>query len=168
MAIGAGVGAAIGAATGRLDVGTAVGAGGLLLGASEGARVGAISAGILQWRYDMAYVQCMYAKGHQVPGMASPRRPVMSRHRRRTPHLRRPRAWCWCLLTANSHAIERGAAHPLDHTALTTCMSCGIVAFHPSRCRAADLFSTFRVNQLATAFVSDSRTAISKARGSAT
>lgn len=72
-AIGAGVGAAIGAATGRPDVGAAVGAGGgLLLGATEGARVGAIAAGTLQWRYDMAYVQCMYAKGHQVPGMASP------------------------------------------------------------------------------------------------
>ncbi len=24
-------------------------------------------AGTLQWRYDMAYVQCMYAKGHRVP-----------------------------------------------------------------------------------------------------
>ena len=72
-AVGAGVGAAIGAAAGRPDVGTAVGAGGgLLLGATEGARVGAIAAGTLQWWYDMAYVQCMYAKGHQVPGMTSP------------------------------------------------------------------------------------------------
>jgi hypothetical protein len=30
------------------------------------------SAATLQWRYDMAYVQCMYAKGHRVPGGAPP------------------------------------------------------------------------------------------------
>ena len=29
-------------------------------------------AGTLQWRYDMAYVQCMYAKGHRVPDGAVP------------------------------------------------------------------------------------------------
>jgi hypothetical protein len=33
-------------------------------------------AGTLQWRYDMAYVQCMYAKGHRVPdGAPSPPSP---------------------------------------------------------------------------------------------
>jgi hypothetical protein len=26
----------------------------------------------LQWRYDMAYVQCMYAKGHRVPDATTP------------------------------------------------------------------------------------------------
>ena len=26
----------------------------------------------LQWRYDVAYVQCMYAKGHRVPYAATP------------------------------------------------------------------------------------------------
>jgi hypothetical protein len=32
-----------------------------------GAQAGRSSAATLQWRYDMAYVQCMYAKGHAVP-----------------------------------------------------------------------------------------------------
>ncbi len=36
-------------------------------GAQAGAR-----AATRQWRYDMAYVQCMYAKGHRVPDGASP------------------------------------------------------------------------------------------------
>jgi hypothetical protein len=39
--------------------------------ASQQLRTGAHSMGnsaaTLQWRYDMAYVQCMYAKGHAVP-----------------------------------------------------------------------------------------------------
>ena len=35
-----------------------------------GAQARAVSAAMLQWRYDLAYVQCMYAKGHQVPGGA--------------------------------------------------------------------------------------------------
>jgi hypothetical protein len=29
-------------------------------------------AATLQWRYDMAYVQCMYAKGHRVPDGTRP------------------------------------------------------------------------------------------------
>ena len=36
-------------------------------GAQAGAR-----AATLQWRYDVAYVQCMAAKGHRVPGGATP------------------------------------------------------------------------------------------------
>jgi hypothetical protein len=36
-----------------------------------GAQTGA-NAATLQWRYDMAYVQCMYAKGHRVPDGAQP------------------------------------------------------------------------------------------------
>jgi hypothetical protein len=36
-----------------------------------GTSAGASSA-TLQWRYDMAYVQCMYAKGHRVPDGAPP------------------------------------------------------------------------------------------------
>jgi hypothetical protein len=36
-----------------------------------GAQAGASSA-TLQWRSDMAYVQCMYAKGHRVPEGAPP------------------------------------------------------------------------------------------------
>jgi hypothetical protein len=38
----------------------------------SGAQAGALSAATLQWRYDMAYVQCMYAKGHRVPDGAPP------------------------------------------------------------------------------------------------
>jgi outer membrane lipoprotein SlyB len=73
-AIGAAAGAAIGAATGHPGVGAAVGAGGgLLTGTAAGAQAGAVSSGALQARYDIAYVQCMYAKGDQVPGVvASP------------------------------------------------------------------------------------------------
>jgi outer membrane biogenesis lipoprotein LolB len=37
-----------------------------------GAQAGARSAATLQWRYDMAYVQCMYAKGYRVPDGAVP------------------------------------------------------------------------------------------------
>ena len=36
-------------------------------GTQAGAR-----AATLQWRYDMAYVQCMYTKGHRVPDGAPP------------------------------------------------------------------------------------------------
>jgi outer membrane lipoprotein SlyB len=71
-AIGAAAGAAIGAATGHPGVGAAVGAGGgLLTGTAAGAQAGAVSSGALQQRYDIAYVQCMYAKGDQVPGVAA-------------------------------------------------------------------------------------------------
>jgi hypothetical protein len=76
-AVGAGLGAAVGAAAGRPDVGAAVGAGtGLLMGTATGAEAGAMSARTRQWRYDVAYVQCMYAKGNQVPGVASAPQPT--------------------------------------------------------------------------------------------
>jgi hypothetical protein len=55
-AIGGGRGAAIGAGAGALG-GTAVGA-----GPSERAQYS------LQQRYDLAYAQCMYSRGNQVPG----------------------------------------------------------------------------------------------------
>jgi Glycine-zipper domain len=68
-ALGAAAGAAIGAAAGNAGVGAAVGAGtGILVGTAVGAESGSTTAGTLQWRYDVAYVQCMYAKGNQVPG----------------------------------------------------------------------------------------------------
>jgi len=67
--LGAAAGAAIGAAAGSPDVGAAVGAGtGLLMGSAAGAEAGSAASGSLQQRYDVAYVQCMYAKGNQVPG----------------------------------------------------------------------------------------------------
>jgi hypothetical protein len=68
-ALGAGVGALIGAATGHPGAGAAIGAGsGLLVGTASGANAGNISGYEAQRRYDNTYVQCMYAKGNQVPG----------------------------------------------------------------------------------------------------
>jgi hypothetical protein len=67
--LGAAAGATIGAAAGNAGVGAAVGAGtGVLVGTAAGAESGYSTAGTLQWRYDVAYVQCMYAKGNQMPG----------------------------------------------------------------------------------------------------
>jgi hypothetical protein len=67
--IGAGLGAAIGAATGNPGTGAAIGAGsGLLLGTASGAESGRAYGMDAQRRYDNTYVQCMYAKGNQVPG----------------------------------------------------------------------------------------------------
>ena len=65
--IGTAVGAGLGAAFGG-GGGAAVGASfGLLTGIAVGAGRGESSAYALQRRYDQAYVQCMYAKGHRVP-----------------------------------------------------------------------------------------------------
>ena len=67
--LGAGVGAAIGAASGNPGAGAAIGAGsGLLVGTAAGADAGQMSGGEAQRRYDIAYQQCMYAKGNQLPG----------------------------------------------------------------------------------------------------
>jgi hypothetical protein len=66
--LGAATGAAIGAASGNPATGAAVGAGAGLLG---GSLVGASNAEATRWtiqrRYDTAYMQCMYAKGNQIP-----------------------------------------------------------------------------------------------------
>ena len=75
--LGAGLGAAIGAATGNFGAG-------LGIGAASGAIVGTASASGpyygAQWegqrRYDHAYMQCMYSKGNQVPGVRTYRRGV--------------------------------------------------------------------------------------------
>jgi Glycine-zipper domain len=67
--LGAGAGAAIGAAAGDAGLGAAIGAGsGLLFGTATGAEAGAGASRSLQWRYDASYMQCMYAKGNQLPG----------------------------------------------------------------------------------------------------
>jgi len=67
-AIGAAAGALIGAAAGEPAGGAAIGAGsGLLLGGAAGTGTYESSAYALQNRYDITYVQCMYAKGNQVP-----------------------------------------------------------------------------------------------------
>ena len=66
-AVGTAIGAAAGAAIdgGR---GAATGAGaGLLVGSLAGTGASETSSYGLQQRYDVGYVQCMYAKGHRVP-----------------------------------------------------------------------------------------------------
>jgi hypothetical protein len=66
--LGGATGAALGAAAGNPAMGAAAGAGAGLFG---GSMVGATDAGtaqmIMQRRYDIAYAQCMYAKGNQIP-----------------------------------------------------------------------------------------------------
>ena len=74
-ALGAALGAAIGAATGGAGVGAAIGAAsGLLGGTAVGANAGQAYGGEAQRRYDMAYQQCMYAKGNQIPGVVQQHR----------------------------------------------------------------------------------------------
>ena len=74
-AVGAAMGAAIGAATGNAAAGAAIGGGtGLLGGTAMGSNAGASSEYTLQRRYDIAYQQCMYSKGNQIPGAAPVRR----------------------------------------------------------------------------------------------
>lgn len=66
-ALGTAVGAVAGAAIGG-SRGAGVGAGsGLLIGTAAGSGSGQVSAQGSQRRYDNAYIQCMYAKGHRVP-----------------------------------------------------------------------------------------------------
>jgi hypothetical protein len=65
--VGTLVGAAAGAAIGGHQ-GAGVGAGtGLLVGSLAGTESADVSGYGVQRRYDVSYVQCMYAKGHQVP-----------------------------------------------------------------------------------------------------
>ena len=66
--LGAATGAAIGAASGNPATGAAVGAGaGLLGGTLVGASNAEAAHATVQHRYDVAYMQCMYAKGNQIP-----------------------------------------------------------------------------------------------------
>ncbi|MGO9953562.1 MAG: glycine zipper family protein [Dissulfurispiraceae bacterium] len=66
----AGLGAVIGAAVGHWGTGAAIGAAsGLLLGTAAGAGASQASGYAVQRRYDVAYMQCMYAKGNLLPGM---------------------------------------------------------------------------------------------------
>lgn len=67
-------GAVLGAAAGALIGGNHAGAGvGAAVGGMTGAAVGSdqsqYTASTAQRRYDIAYQQCMYAKGNQVPGV---------------------------------------------------------------------------------------------------
>ena len=80
--VGAAVlGTAIGAAAGALGGGhhdsTGSGAAaGLITGSMVGAGQSANASRDAQRRYDIAYEQCMYAKGNQVPGYAMPAAPL--------------------------------------------------------------------------------------------
>jgi hypothetical protein len=68
--LGAGVGAAIGSASGNMGAGAAIGSGaGLLYGTAMAGGPAYDSQRQLQRRYDIAYQQCMYAKGNQIPGV---------------------------------------------------------------------------------------------------
>lgn len=65
--VGTAIGTVAGAAIGGHQ-GAAVGAGvGLAGGALAGSGTSYAAAGSLQQRYDYAFTQCMYAKGHKVP-----------------------------------------------------------------------------------------------------
>lgn len=76
---GAAAGAVLGAASGALmghghegPTESMAGAG-MIVGSAAGANAAGRSSMSLQRRYDLAYEQCMYAKGNQVPGYGSPR-----------------------------------------------------------------------------------------------
>jgi hypothetical protein len=71
--IGTGLGLALGAATGDGHAAAAGAVAGGAVGATIGAGTSDTANYSLQRRYDIAYAQCMYAKGNQVPGFARPR-----------------------------------------------------------------------------------------------
>ena len=74
--LGSGLGALIGSVSGYGGAGAAIGAGGgLLIGSAAGADSGRVYGYEAQRRYDSYYLQCMYAKGNQVPGFVAPRQP---------------------------------------------------------------------------------------------
>lgn len=75
--LGAAIGALFGAAVGDAGGGAAIGAGmGMLGGGAVAADMSGASSAQLQAIYDRAYLDCMYARGHRVPGpVAAYRRP---------------------------------------------------------------------------------------------
>ncbi|WP_370527722.1 YMGG-like glycine zipper-containing protein [Comamonas sp. Tr-654] len=67
-AVGAVLGAALGAAVGNHQ-GAGIGAaGGAIVGTSAAGPGTSYSQGTIQYQYNNAYLQCMYARGNQVPG----------------------------------------------------------------------------------------------------
>jgi hypothetical protein len=78
-AIGTVVGAAAGALIGQGSYNPSAAAGwgagtGLLIGSTVGGGNSQVSSYSLQQRFDIAYMQCMYLRGNQVPGQVSYRR----------------------------------------------------------------------------------------------
>jgi hypothetical protein len=70
--LGAGLGAAVGGGRGAA-IGAGAGAlGGTAIGASQAQETGMT----VQRRYDIAYSQCMYSRGNQVPGYVAPAAPA--------------------------------------------------------------------------------------------
>ena len=68
--VGAGLGAAIGSASGNAGAGAGIGAAsGLIGGAAVASGPASAASWGLQRRYDIAYEQCMYAKGNIIPGV---------------------------------------------------------------------------------------------------
>jgi hypothetical protein len=67
-AIGTALGLALGAATGSGRAATVGAVGGAAVGGTIGANQSDRANFSLQRRYDIAYAQCMYAKGNEVPG----------------------------------------------------------------------------------------------------
>jgi len=65
--VGTVIGALIGAAVGNHRSAAAGAGAGLVIGSAVGAGSAQQNAQTLQQRYDNAYIQCMYAKGHRVP-----------------------------------------------------------------------------------------------------
>jgi hypothetical protein len=85
-ALGAAAGAAIGSASGNMGAGAAIGAGtGLLVGSAAGSNYASASYYEAQRRYDNAYLQCMYAKGNQIPGYRRSYNPSATPSRRMSP-----------------------------------------------------------------------------------
>lgn len=75
--VGGAAGAALGAAAGNPALGAAIGAGvGAVGGTATGASAASVDSWTVQGRYDIAYQQCMYAKGNQIPGAMRASRPV--------------------------------------------------------------------------------------------
>ncbi len=75
--VGAGLGAAIGSASGHVGAGAAIGAaGGMAVGAAGASEPARAAGHEVQRRYDIAYQQCMYSKGNQVPGVVRESRRV--------------------------------------------------------------------------------------------
>ena len=119
--LGGALGAAIGAAAGNPAMGAAVGAGsGLVLGTATGANADFQTGASMQRRYDIAYTQCMYAKGNQIPtaaqwaprraGYAAPPSPPRRLHRRPRMPLRRLRPSARCLRPRRR--VRRPRPHP--------------------------------------------------------
>ncbi len=72
-ALGTAIGATAGALAGGRESAGGGAAAGLVVGSMAGAGQSSSAAYDAQRRYDIAYEQCMYTKGNQIPGYSAPR-----------------------------------------------------------------------------------------------